>query len=747
MANTVSVSAVPFNPNTQSFQSTPNTSMGTVNLNSTPQSNVPTAAQNLAAFQATQPKTPATTNIPVSNLGTQAIQIPYQQPTQVKPTSNAPQNSLQSQTIATPVADLNNNISSSIANLYSGLSGQATDSINAQNSATILAEKQNQQNLANQVLQKQAELNQDSVSLAAGLQNIEDQAIPMQFITGQQASVASRANIARGFKVAEIEMLNAQSQAALGNIALAQETAQAAVDAKYAPIKEQISILQAQQQAIQPLLSAEEKKVAAQQSALAETQKQLLASKQTQEKTFLDMVLKAPTDYGATPDMVNNAIKTYNQTGDIFQATQALMGYGGSEINSAYATSNSARNTAYNTSVDMTIENGYDLNAFKQGIAGVESAGSGGYSAIGPATKSGDKAYGKYQVMGANIPSWTKQALGYSMTADQFLKSPSAQEAVFENQSLTNYAKYGNWDDVASVWFSGRPLTGNTSSDGYNTVPQYVAKVRTQMGVSAQPTTLSQVTNPSVVTWANFLNSGGDIKEVPKSLQTQALAYKQQNVVNNPQTQNIVEKINQIDNIINNPALSSVVGPNIFGRGVFSSVATGAATGGTAGAIGGSFIAPLLGTAIGAVGGAILGGATGYATTDQFSGQAQNFIADVEQLTSKETLDTLINAKAKGATFGALSIPELALLQQSATKINKWAIHVDNDPNKPVIGYNTDEQSFLKELEQVKKLAQKGIAQSGGNILGGTIGQTYATSLIQSQNATTAVSALNYGFK
>ena len=125
----------------------------------------------------------------------------------------------------------------------------------------------------------------------------------------------------------------------------------------------------------------------------------------------------------------------------------------------------------------LTKDNGFGLEDFKRGIASVESRGSGGYSALGPVTSSGDRAYGKYQVMGANIPQWSKQALGFTITPQQFLASPDYQEKIFEDQSNRNYAKYGNWDDVASVWFSGKPLSGNNASDGYNTVPQYITKL------------------------------------------------------------------------------------------------------------------------------------------------------------------------------------------------------------------------------------------------------------------------------
>ncbi|GAA2821553.1 tail length tape measure protein [Aminobacter aminovorans] len=104
-----------------------------------------------------------------------------------------------------------------------------------------------------------------------------------------------------------------------------------------------------------------------------------------------------------------------------------------------------------------------DMSIFRQAISAIESAGSGGYSALGPWTK-GDRAYGAYQVMGANIPSWTKQALGNSMTPSQFLADPRAQDSVFDHYFGKSLSKYGNPQDAASVWFTGKPLSGGAGA-------------------------------------------------------------------------------------------------------------------------------------------------------------------------------------------------------------------------------------------------------------------------------------------
>ena len=119
---------------------------------------------------------------------------------------------------------------------------------------------------------------------------------------------------------------------------------------------------------------------------------------------------------------------------------------------------------------------GTQLGAFKAALAKQESGGN--YAALGTPSKNGDRAMGKYQVMASNVPSWTKAALGVSMSPQQFLNNPQAQEQVFDYKMKTYYQKYGNWADVAAVWFSGRPVSGNSSADvNGKTVPSYVRDV------------------------------------------------------------------------------------------------------------------------------------------------------------------------------------------------------------------------------------------------------------------------------
>jgi hypothetical protein len=124
-----------------------------------------------------------------------------------------------------------------------------------------------------------------------------------------------------------------------------------------------------------------------------------------------------------------------------------------------------------------------DSDAIAEAIGKIES--SGRYDAVGPLTKKNQRAYGKYQVMDFNIPVWSKEALGRSMTPQEFLADTAAQDKI-ARYKLAQYVKqYGNADDAASVWFSGRPMSkaGNAADILGTTTPAYVQKFRTALGV------------------------------------------------------------------------------------------------------------------------------------------------------------------------------------------------------------------------------------------------------------------------
>lgn len=122
------------------------------------------------------------------------------------------------------------------------------------------------------------------------------------------------------------------------------------------------------------------------------------------------------------------------------------------------------------------------LEDAKARIARNESEGNGGYQALGPVVTSGqykgERALGKYQVMPGNLPEWSKEAIGRVVTPTEFMNNPQLQEAIVSDRLTKIHKKYGNWSDVASVWFTGQPLAkGGNKKDVLGTTGQdYVRK-------------------------------------------------------------------------------------------------------------------------------------------------------------------------------------------------------------------------------------------------------------------------------
>ncbi|AUX76414.1 phage tail length tape measure family protein [Sinorhizobium fredii] len=116
----------------------------------------------------------------------------------------------------------------------------------------------------------------------------------------------------------------------------------------------------------------------------------------------------------------------------------ALLGYGGKAAND-------------------NISPASGMSAYAAAIRSIES--SGNYSAIGPITRSGDRAYGGYQVMGANIGPWSEAALGRRLSTSEFLKDPAAQDAIFNHRFGGYVNKYGP-AGAAQAWFGGPGSVG-----------------------------------------------------------------------------------------------------------------------------------------------------------------------------------------------------------------------------------------------------------------------------------------------
>ena len=120
-----------------------------------------------------------------------------------------------------------------------------------------------------------------------------------------------------------------------------------------------------------------------------------------------------------------------------------------------------------------------DLSQAAAAIRKIESGSyAGNYNALGPLTK-GDRAYGAYQMMGNNIPGWSKQALGVSMTPQELLGDKAAQDTIFKD-IFGGYTKKYGLSGAANTWFTGSPRGGGSDVLG-TTAGGYVGKFNDAM--------------------------------------------------------------------------------------------------------------------------------------------------------------------------------------------------------------------------------------------------------------------------
>lgn len=100
---------------------------------------------------------------------------------------------------------------------------------------------------------------------------------------------------------------------------------------------------------------------------------------------------------------------------------------------------------------------------------------------------------------------------------------------------------------------------------------------------------------------------------------------------------------------------------------------------------------------------------------DKLTGAGQDFAGNVHNILTGLTLRSLIDAKAQGATFGALSDAELELLANSASAINDWEIKDDKGLGTGV--WNIDETSFKRELNNIKILMNRALVSSQQSLI------------------------------
>jgi hypothetical protein len=93
---------------------------------------------------------------------------------------------------------------------------------------------------------------------------------------------------------------------------------------------------------------------------------------------------------------------------------------------------------------------------------------------------------GRYQIMPSNLPSWSREALGHSVSVQQFMSNPKIQDAIAQFKLRQYVNRYG-FQGAAAAWYGGPGVAQNwsskTSTQGaYPSIASYVAQIMRRMG-------------------------------------------------------------------------------------------------------------------------------------------------------------------------------------------------------------------------------------------------------------------------
>lgn len=317
--------------------------MGTVNLAGTPNTNLnsrpagivtPTLStpQNMTAPAMPVGTTPiAPTNIPqsqsITTFGAQPINIPGQNISQPSTVASQADRILQQTAVEdTQAQKMDKSLAQTIFDIAPQLAGKTQEKYNAVQAATGTL-KQRQQDINAQIYQKNAEIQKDDIQLASDLDRLEGGGILKSIVNTQKYDMAKKAQITRSLKMADANMLNAQSLALNGQIELAKTTAEDAVNAKYSVFEDILNTTKLQREALQPILTSDEKKQARQQDIKTNILLDDLKRQKENEQKANDMVINAMPF--APQSVTAAAQKVISQGGSLVQVAQALGKYAG----------------------------------------------------------------------------------------------------------------------------------------------------------------------------------------------------------------------------------------------------------------------------------------------------------------------------------------------------------------------------------------------------------------------------------
>lgn len=133
-------------------------------------------------------------------------------------------------------------------------------------------------------------------------------------------------------------------------------------------------------------------------------------------------------------------------------------------------------------------------------------------------------ASGRFQIMPDNIPSWSKEALGYSLSHAQFMSSPELQVKIARykfNQYLSTSSAPGRSQEeiirrVAATWYSGRPSLWNNTRPQYSNGRRYpsIAEYTASVWQLYKGTSVLDKTRQIISSWSEQFQKDAEIGDV-----------------------------------------------------------------------------------------------------------------------------------------------------------------------------------------------------------------------------------------
>lgn len=241
----------------------------------------------------------------------------------------------------------------SLTTAMKSLDNESADLQTALAAAGVPEAQKHLQDLSLQAAQLQGTLQSFDAETTAQTESISQQDIPQGLVQGQQAAFQKQRSLTRLSMAAELSATTALMTAYQGNIDTATKLATQAVDMKYAPILNEIQVLQTQLGIAKDAMNSADSKNANIINKLLDIKQSQINDQKAQEKTLQTMGVNAAAA-GAPLSLVKAAIAT----GDPVQASSMLSSYVKGSSSSSNSNSSSSSSSTKSTFTSTQLHNG-----------------------------------------------------------------------------------------------------------------------------------------------------------------------------------------------------------------------------------------------------------------------------------------------------------------------------------------------------------------------------------------------------